>query len=71
MDIKILSTAARILNREGFETGRAEVAIWEDQTPEGSGDHYIRVGSTLLWRKDVIESEDRLECLASGMTILL
>jgi hypothetical protein len=67
MDIKILSESARILSREGFETGRAEVAIYRDT----NGDEYIRVGSSLLWRKDVLESSDRIQCLASGMTILL
>jgi hypothetical protein len=72
MDTQILSRSARILDRQGYETQTGvEVAIWEDESPEGLGDHYIRVGSTLLWRKDVLENDDRLECLASGMTILL
>jgi hypothetical protein len=66
-DIKLLSVSARILNREGFETHRAEVAIYRDT----DGDEYIRVGSTLFFRKDVLESDDRFECLTSGMTILL
>lgn len=69
MDIRILSQNARVLTREGYETRRSvEVAIYRD---EHNGDEYIRVGQTLLWRKDVLESADRLECLASGMTILL
>ena len=67
MDIKILSESARILSREGCETHRAEVAIYRDT----NGDEYIRVGSSLLWRKDVLEFSDLFECLASGMTILL
>jgi len=72
MDKQLLSKSARIFSREGYETQtNVEVAIWEDQTPEGSGDHYIRVGSTLLWRADVIHAGDRIECLASGMLILL
>jgi len=69
MDIQLLSTSARILNRDGFETQKGvEVAIWVDPN---NGNRYIRVGSSLLWRKDVLENDDRLECLASGMTILL
>lgn len=69
MDIKILSENARVLTREGYETRRSvEVAIYRD---EHNGDEYIRVGQTLLWRKDVLEESDRLTCMASGMTILL
>lgn len=66
MDTQILSTSARILDRNGYETHRAEVALYTD-----NGNKYIRVGSTLLWRNDVLEIENRLECLASGMIILL
>ena len=69
MDIKLLSENARVLTREGYETRRGvEVAIYRD---EHNGDEYIRVGQTLLWRKDVIEESERLTCMASGMTILL
>lgn len=68
MDKQLLSKSARILSREGYETHTGvEVAIWIDS----NGNEYIRVGSSLLWRADVIHTGDRIECLASGMLILL
>jgi hypothetical protein len=77
MDSQILSTSARILDRDGFETQTdVEVALWIDQDPCCLGDKYIRVGSQLLWEKDTVQDvtefgNDRINCLCSGMQILL
>ena len=67
MKDEIISKIATLLNADGFITHQpVEVAYYT----EDDGDEYIRVGSSLYWRKDIQEDEDRFTCLASGATIL-
>lgn len=58
----ILSTSATVYNNQNYITSRGTtVAIVDEE--------YIRIGSCLYWRKDLIEYETHLECLASGAII--
>lgn len=64
----LITENATLLSKEGYITHRGvSVAYHTDE----DGDQYIRVGSALMWRADVLEESDRLTCLASGATILL
>jgi len=60
----ILSKKAKVYNHQNFLViPSVEVAIVDSE--------YIRVGSCLYWRKDLIESKDKLVCQASESTIVL
>lgn len=65
---KLITENATLISKEGYITHRGvSVAYHTDE----DGDEYIRVGSSLMWRADVLEQSDRFTCLASGATILL
>ena len=60
----ILSEAAKVYNHQGY-------LACENITVAVVDKEYIRVGSCLYFRNDLIESEDKLECLCYGSTIVL
>jgi len=67
MKDQVITKTGTLLSPDNIVTHRnVEIAYHEED-----GDKYIRVGSSLLWRKDVLEEPGRLTCLASGSVILL